>query len=141
MLMSGLFPGFVFCSIAYMLRKAGVCVERGAPGRVVLKSRKKLRLMGDGGPGYNLCLEYVANGRKFHTWMDTPYPARLSDEAEEPISYAPQNPGEYILLDELPAHVELDDTGNLKHRYPLMGFVYLMIPLVTLVGMIYLTAK
>ncbi len=183
MLMSWLSIGFVFCGIAYMLRKAGVCVERGMPmgfaavwlslwlfflgvigymaGRLthwilssdlrlleqgmlslaILKSQKKIDLRHGGGPLFHLVFEYEVNGKKFHTWMDTPYAVRLLDETKEPIIYDPQKPGNSLLLDELPAHVELDDTGNLKHRYPFMGFVYLMIPFGTLVCMTYITLR
>ncbi|HBW22044.1 MAG: hypothetical protein A2X28_09490 [Elusimicrobia bacterium GWA2_56_46] len=183
MLMSWVLTGFVCCGIAYMLRKAGICVEMGMPmgfavvwlllwlfflgvigytagrlahwilssdlrlleqgilSRATLRSQKKIDLRHRGGSVYHLVFEYEVNGRKYHTWMDTPFVARLLDEAEEPIIYDPQKPGNSILLDELPAHVEIDDTGNLKHRYPFMGFVYLIVPLSTLAGMAYLTLK
>ena len=183
MLMSWVITGFVCCTIAYMLRKAGICVERGMPmgfavvwlllwlfflgvigymagrlahwilssdvrlleqgmlSRATLRSQKKIDMRHRGGSVYHLVFDYEVNGRKYHTWMDTPFVARLLDEAEEPIIYDPQKPGNSILLDELPAHVELDDTGNLKHRYPFMGFVYLMVPLGTLACMAYLTLK
>ena len=183
MLMSWVITGFVCCGIAYMLRKAGICVgpgmpmgfavvwlllwlfflgvigymagrlahwiissdlrllEHGMPGRATLRSKKKIDLPHGGGPVYHLVFDYEVNGRKYHTWMDTPYADRLLDEAEEPLIYDPQKPGNSILLDELPAHVELDETGNLKHRYPFMGFVYLLIPLGTLASLTYLTLK
>lgn len=183
MLMSWGITGSVFCSIAYMLRKAGICVEPGMPmgfaivwlllwlfflgvvgymagrlahriltsdirlleqgmlSRAALRSQKKIDMRQRGGTVYHLVFDYEVNGRKYHTWMDTPFVDRLLDEAEEPVIYDPQKPGNSILLDELPAHVELDDTGNLKHCRPFMGFVYLLVPLGTLACMAYLTLK
>lgn len=183
MLMSWVITGFVCCSIAYTLRKAGVCVERGMPtgfavvwlllwlfflgvigymagrlahwilttdlrlleqglpGRATLRSKKKIDMRHRGGAVYHLVFDYKVGGRTYHTWMDTPFVERLLDEAEEPIIYDPNKPGDSKLLDDLPAHVEIDEAGNLKHRYPFMGFVYLLFPLGTLACMAYLTMK
>lgn len=183
MLMSWLITGGVCCSIAYTLRKAGICVEPGMPmgfavvwlllwlfflgiigymagrlahwiltsdirlleqgmlSRATLRSQKKIDMRHRGGSVYHLVFDYEVNGRKYHTWMDTPFVDRLLDEAGEPIIYDPREPGNSLLLDDLPAHVEFDEAGNMKHRYPFMGFVYLLVPLGTLAGMVYLTLK
>lgn len=116
-------------------------LEHGMLAQAVLKSKKEIRLPGDGGPLYRLIFDYDAGGRKYHTVMDTAFPKRLLDEAEEPVLYDPRKPAKAILLDELPAHIELDGAGTIKHKYPFMGFVYLLIPLGTLACMAYMTWK
>jgi len=82
----------------------------------------------DSGPIYRLRFGYEVNGRMFHAAMDTSSPESLLGEAAEPIPYDSQNPRKSALLDELPAHGELDATCNIKHRDPLMGFVCLLTP-------------
>lgn len=109
--------------------------------RAVLKSKTEIDLPGDGGLLYRLRFDYEADGKKFHAGMDTPCPERLLDEAGEPILYDPRNPRKSTLLDDLPAQIELDDSGNIVHRYPFMGWLYLSIPLGTLACMIYMTVK
>lgn len=136
--------GIVFMSVRlarWILSGELRLLEHGMLSQAVLKSKTEIDLPGDGGPLYRLSFAYEVNGRKFHTGMDTPYPGRLLDEAAEPVLYDPQEPRKSTLLDDLPAHVEFDDTGNLLHRCPFMGFVYLLIPLGTLACMVYMTVK
>lgn len=116
-------------------------LKHGMLTQAVLRSKTEIDLPGDGGPLYRLRFDYDVDGKKFHTVMDASFYKRLLDEAAEPVLYDPQRPRKCILLDELPAQVELDEAGNIVHRYPFMGFVYLMIPLGTLACMIYMTAK
>lgn len=113
-------------------------LENGLLGQAVLRSKTEIDLPGDGGPLFRLRFDYEAGGRKFHAVLDTSFPDRLLDDAVEPILYDPQKPRKSILLDELPAHIELDGAGNIKHRYPFMGLVYLAIPAGTLAAMIYM---
>lgn len=116
-------------------------LEHGMLSQAALRSKKEIPLPGDGGPLYRLIFDYDADGRKYHAVMDTPFPKRLLDEAAEPVLYDPQNPAKSVFLDDLPAQVEVGATGAIKHKYPFMGFVYLLIPLGTLACMAYMTLK
>ncbi|PIU83408.1 MAG: hypothetical protein COS68_04215 [Elusimicrobia bacterium CG06_land_8_20_14_3_00_38_11] len=90
---------------------------------------------------YRVTFEYEVNGQKYKMWEDISSMARLEDDEKEPILYNPKNPKKAILLDGLPAHITVDDTGNLKHKYSFMGYVYLSIPIALIMGMIYLSVK
>ena len=90
---------------------------------------------------YRLHFTYEVGGKTYHSLLDTTTPNLLLDEPREPLLYDPRNPKHSILLDDLPARVDFDDQGLIRHRYAFMGYVYALIPVAILAGMVYWTLK
>lgn len=133
-----------FGILLYMTRKIAGWVlaqdfrllEQGLLAQATLKSKTEIHF----DPTlYRLIFAYKVNGMAYRTSMDTTSPKRLLDDKQEPVLCDPQKPRHSILLDDLPADIDIDDQGNFVHRRPFMGYVYASVPVAIVAGMIFWT--
>jgi hypothetical protein len=133
-----------FGVLLYMTRKLAGWIlaqdfrllEQGLLAQATLKSKTEIHLKHT---LYRLVFTYRINGMTYHTSMDTTDPKRLLDDRQEPVLCDPLKPRHSILLDDLPAHIDIDGQGNLVHRHSFMGYVYALVPAAVLAGMVYWT--
>lgn len=86
-------------------------------------------------PAYKLVFEFTDEKGKTHrTTTQTQWTERLEDEEKESLLYNPLKPSYAVILDDLPASPRIDESGNIKLEYTRKRYLYLLIPVVTVVG-------
>ena len=77
---------------------------------------------------YKLQFEFTArDGTRQHCSVNTSFPERLQDEAQEPLLYDPNKPSRAYLLDEVPSRPRIDDLGEMEAR-PAAAMALLILP-------------
>lgn len=83
---------------------------------------------------YELTFEFTArDGQRHQAKARSHRPARLEDEAQEPLLYDPTNPGKAYLLDEAPSRPVIDGTGEFEGR-GVRALLALIVPAIVLIG-------
>lgn len=92
-----------------------------------LTGRERTNVVVNGHPVWALTFEFTArDGRRHQATARTADPARLEDEAQEPLLYDPDRPENAYLLDEAPARPEFEPNGDLRGRPS--GYLSVIIP-------------
>lgn len=100
----------------------------------VLKSRQPTNMMVNKRRVFELIFEFTTrDGRRCEASARTTDPARLEDEAKEPLLYDPENPSKAYVLDEAPARPKVEMNGDLVGR-PGAAIAALILPALVLLG-------
>jgi hypothetical protein len=92
-----------------------------------LLGRERTNVVINGQPVWALTFEFTArDGRRHEAAARTTDPARLEDEAQEPLLYDPDRPESAYVLDEAPARPQFEPNGDLRDRPA--GFLSVVLP-------------
>jgi uncharacterized protein DUF3592 len=98
----------------------------------VLKAKRATNMTVNKRRVFALTFEFTGrDGRQHQTEANTSLPARLEDEAQEPLLYDPDNPSQAYLLDQAPSRPKLEMNGDLVGN-PVVAGLCLILPVLVI---------